>query len=162
MDLEIDSRYLIALGVVGVIFLLIILSKSSLETTELCFNAPTGESNSKCIQVEIADESKSHAAGLSLRDSLDADNGMLFVFETPGKRAFWMRRMEFPLDIIWVDENKSVTQVTPNIPICVKMPCKGYAPKNDTLYVVEVNAGFAEQYDITNESMVFFKLPEPA
>ncbi len=40
--------------------------------------------------------------GLSKRESLCGECGMLFVFEQPGQYAFWMKDMLFPLDIIWL------------------------------------------------------------
>ena len=44
--------------------------------------------------------------GLSERQSLAEDKGMLFLFEKPDHYAFWMKGMEFPLDIIFINGDK--------------------------------------------------------
>ncbi|MBN2013878.1 MAG: DUF192 domain-containing protein [Candidatus Altiarchaeota archaeon] len=161
MELEINNRtLLIGLVVVVAIFLLILLLNPGLRTTELCFNSPRGEPDARCVLVEIADNDRSRSIGLSSKNSLTDEEGMLFVFEREGRYGFWMWRMKFPIDIVWVDKEKRVVDISENLQPCPKRPCPSYTPLNDTLYVVEVTAGFAERYNITNESMVFFKLPE--
>lgn len=161
MELEINNRtLLIGLAVVVVLFLLFLLLNPGLKTTELCFNSPRGDVDAKCIMVEIADNDRSRAIGLSSKNSLLEDEGMLFVFEKEGRYGFWMWRMKFPIDIIWIDHDQRVIDISRNLPTCSKRPCPSYQPVNDTLYVVEVTAGFADRYDITNKTLVFFELPE--
>ena len=43
--------------------------------------------------------------GLAIRDSLNENEGMLFIFETPQKYSFWMKDMKFPIDIIWINQD---------------------------------------------------------
>lgn len=52
--------------------------------------------------LEIADTDIERARGLSGRDSLCQECGMLFVFEKRGQYAFRMKDMRFPLDIVWI------------------------------------------------------------
>src|SRR3989344_9467711 len=54
------------------------------------------------IQVELALSEIERAKGLSKREGLKENEGTLFVFERPGKHHFWMKDMNFPLDIIWI------------------------------------------------------------
>lgn len=61
--------------------------------------------NDHKIFIEIADTSEKRVQGLSNRDSLPADHGMLFVFGTYQKPAFWMKDMRFPIDIIWIKDD---------------------------------------------------------
>lgn len=81
--------------------------------------------------------------GLSGRSSLPSDSGMLFVFENKDTHAFWMRDMKFPIDIIWIDENKVVDFVE-NVPAPAAnqdpttLPI--YKPAAAANYVLEVNA----------------------
>lgn len=58
--------------------------------------------------VEVADTYAKRAKGLGERDTLCGDCGMLFVFDAPGEYAFWMKDMRFPIDIIWLKDNKIV------------------------------------------------------
>jgi uncharacterized membrane protein (UPF0127 family) len=54
------------------------------------------------LQVEIVDSALSQAQGLSGRESLEKNTGMLFVFSRPAPRNFWMKDMRFPLDVVWI------------------------------------------------------------
>jgi|GEM_PF-2261295 len=159
MDMEslMDKRVLAVIGIVilaGLWFLM----TSGLPTTDFCFNAPKGFEDSKCIKVEIANNDKSRRIGLSGRDFLEQDTGMLFVFDKESKYAFWMKGMNFPLDMIWINRDKQVVHIATNIPPCQRS-CPTYAPENNSLYVLEVNAHFTQKYNITNETLVFFELP---
>ncbi|MCH8049079.1 DUF192 domain-containing protein, partial [Patescibacteria group bacterium] len=67
------------------------------------------------LQVEIADTQEKREKGLSNRESLQENRGMLFLFEKPGRYGFWMKEMNFAIDIIWIDKDKSVTEITKNV-----------------------------------------------
>ena len=60
------------------------------------------------IPVEVADTLKKRSLGLGKRTSLKKGWGMLFVFENRKPHRFWMKDMQFPLDIIWLDNHKIV------------------------------------------------------
>ena len=60
------------------------------------------------IPVEIADTLKKRSLGLGKRASLKKGWGMLFVFEKRKPHRFWMKDMQFPLDIIWLDTHRIV------------------------------------------------------
>ena len=60
------------------------------------------------IPVEVADTLKKRSLGLGKRTSLKKGWGMLFVFEKRKPHRFWMKDMQFPLDIIWLDNHRIV------------------------------------------------------
>ena len=60
------------------------------------------------IPVEVADTLKKRSLGLGKRTSLKKGWGMLFVFEKRKPHRFWMKEMQFPLDIIWLDNHRIV------------------------------------------------------
>src|SRR5258706_3224612 len=67
-----------------------------------------------CVQIvsSIADE----ATGLGGRDSMSADQGMLFKFTAKDpKPGFWMKDMRFDLDLIWIN-NGRIIGITKNVP----------------------------------------------
>jgi uncharacterized membrane protein (UPF0127 family) len=103
------------------------------------------------IQVEISDTPILREQGLSNRESLGDNSGMLFVFGTYNMTYFWMKDMQFPLDIIWikddkiVDIDKNVPTPKPDTPLN-QLP--KYSPSEKVNYVLEVNAGFADTNDI--------------
>lgn len=93
----------------------------------------------KIFKLEIADEPAELIKGLSNRESLPKDYGLLFVFPETGKHGFWMKDMKFPIDIVWLDENKEVIGITKNLKPN-SYPQVFYPPK-DIKYALEINTG---------------------
>ena len=89
------------------------------------------------------------------RSSLDKNEGMLFIFPGETSPSFWMLGTLISLDIIWIDSGLSVVGVASNVP-----PHSGsgspptYHPPQPVRYVLEVNAGVAEQLGIEPGSLV--------
>lgn len=54
------------------------------------------------VTVELAISAEDQSLGLGYRNGLEPGHGMLFLFEEPAERNFWMRGMRFCLDIIWI------------------------------------------------------------
>ena len=100
------------------------------------------------IVVDIAETNEEISQGLSGRKSLGVNEGMLFLFESNSMPSFWMKDMLIPIDIIWIADN-SVVDIHKNIPApdpetpYANLPL--YTPDKPINYVIEVNAGFAEQ-----------------
>lgn len=108
--------------------------------------------NGKKIKVEISDTDEKRKTGLSKRDKLNEDTGMLFTFKEENiKPPFWMKDMRFPIDIVWIDNNK-IVQIDENIPNpetdIPDSKLKIYAPKAPIDLVLEVNAGFIRKNNI--------------
>ena len=102
-----------------------------------------GEKN---LTVEIADTPHKQSLGLSNREFLDKNRGMLFVFRQPLIPAFWMKDMKFQLDIIWVDENSTITEITKNISPDT-FP-ETFTSSSPIKYVLEVSAGWSDKNKI--------------
>jgi uncharacterized membrane protein (UPF0127 family) len=98
------------------------------------------------IEVEVANTKASRELGLSGRHNMRDDEGMLFVFDTPGRYGFWMKDMEFPLDIIWINENGVVVSVERDV--AKDSYPKAFMNQSDASYVLEINAGLAEKFGI--------------
>ncbi len=103
--------------------------------------------NKKIIKVEIADTEVKRTKGLSRRQSLAENSGMLFVFDTPGYYSFWMKDMNFSLDFIWISGNE-IMEITENVKPEDYQPPKLLVSKNKIDKVLEVNAGIAERLGI--------------
>ena len=71
---------------------------------------------------------------------------MLFIFEKPGKYYFWMKDMNFPIDMIWIGEDMRVIYIKKNAQP-ESFP-KTYGPDIDSKYVLEVVAGFSEKNNL--------------
>lgn len=98
------------------------------------------------LKVELADTIIKRYRGLSGRKFLPQNQGMLFVFPKPGYYGFVMRGMKFPLDFVWLDQNKKVVETTTHIKPS-SYP-KVFRPGRPVQYVLEVNAGWVEKNSI--------------
>lgn len=92
--------------------------------------------------------------GLSNTAPLRFDQGMLFIFPSPRQDAFWMKDMNYPLDIIWLDADKKVTDIEPNLSP-TSYP-KSFGPDAPASYVLEVSAGFAAKNTIVVGTQIKF------
>ena len=70
---------------------------------------------SKEYNLEAVYKPKDMEKGLSGRDALVSDGGMLFVFPDEGESLMWMKDMRFPLDILWLDSAGKVVYLKENI-----------------------------------------------
>ncbi|RLC37775.1 hypothetical protein DRH27_03535 [Candidatus Falkowbacteria bacterium] len=116
---------------------------------------PTLVINNTMIKVEIADTAEKQRQGLSDRNFLDEMSGMLFVFPSLGARTFVMRRMNFPLDIIWIKDG-IILKIDKNLP----PEGENYINRYDSIYpvnyVLEVNGGFTDKYNIKTGDKIKF------
>jgi hypothetical protein len=106
------------------------------------------------LQVEIASTPEMLKQGLSGRAGLKENEGMLFVFERPGKYSFWMKDMNFPIDIIWIGEDLKVIYIKKDA-LPNSFP-EVFTPDKNAKYVLEVNAGFSEKNDLKEGDSVQF------
>ena len=97
------------------------------------------------IGVEIADDPKERADGLSGRDTLEAGSGMLFLYERPHRAWFWMKGTKIALDIIFIDPDGTISAIKRNARPGTYLPTSG-GP--NTLSVLEINAGEADRSGI--------------
>ena len=109
---------------------------------------------STTIKAYVADNQTTQEKGLGDRESLPMNEGMLFIFSTSQIYKFWMKDMLFSLDMIWIDENKQVVDITDNISPDT-FP-SSFQPSSPVRYVLEVNAGFAEKNNIkVGDNLIF-------
>lgn len=102
-----------------------------------------GHTFSVFIQESDADKEK----GLSGRQSLPQDEGMLFPFGQPNYYAFWMKDMKFPIDILYIRDSTIVT-IYSNVPQPKnsQVPLTIYRPLQPADTVLEINAGLSNTY----------------
>lgn len=97
------------------------------------------------LDVDVVSSTASIKQGLSDLISMEQDKGMLFELGFRGIHPFWMNRMLFPLDIIWIDGDR-VVEIAPNLPApgFLQVPAT-HTPKVVADRVLEVNAGVATE-----------------
>lgn len=111
----------------------------------------------KIIKVELALTAEEQEQGLSGRNKLKEEEGMLFVFNHIGQYSFWMKDMNFALDIIWIGEDFNVVYIKKNA-LPESYP-ETFTPNGDTKYVLEVLAGFSEKNNLKVGEKVEFLSP---
>ncbi len=99
------------------------------------------------ILVDIADTPDEQQMGLSGTAPLPKNTGKLFVFSTPSKHGFWMKDMNYGLDIIWIDKDFRIIHIDKEV-MPESYPTIFYPPK-EIMYVLEVPAGFSTANDIS-------------
>lgn len=103
------------------------------------------------INVEVVDTPEAREQGLSGRTGLKEGEGMLFVFDKPGRYGFWMKDMLFPIDMVWISENGTVVYVEQNISpdsYFKKKPPETFMNNANAKYVLELGANQAEKYGL--------------
>lgn len=109
------------------------------------------------LEVEIAQTNSEKARGLSGRERLAEESGMLFVFDKPAMYLFWMKNMLFSIDIIWIGKDKKIVDITHGAE-----PEEGedqlFLSKGPSQYILEVNNGWAETNGIQIGDRVEFEL----
>ena len=110
------------------------------------------------IRADVADTDDARARGLMHVPPSDAA-AMLFVFDRPGRYAFWMKNVRMPLDIIWLDAQRRIVWMVDNAPPCAAEPCPMYAPGRNASYVLEVAGGFVRRHNVAVGDVVAINRP---
>jgi len=106
------------------------------------------------IKVEIADQPASWYQGLSDRSRLCNSCGLLFVFPEEQIREFVMRRMNFPLDIVFIN-NERIIKIATNLPPEGLEPKIIYSSDQPVDQVLEIPANYCQKYNIKIGDPVF-------
>ena len=144
----------IAAVIVGVAGIYSIPQESKLETVEF----PRGmiKIDDVVLEVQIADTEPRRIRGLMFQEQLPYDQGMIFVFPEPGAYSLWMLNMQFPLDMMWFDDNGDIVHIERDVPPCKTAleiaACQSIVPDGPATYILEASAGFVELHNITRDS----------
>ena len=140
------KKFYIFLGIVTILF------TASIFAFKINGSEPAKNENGAPVRIQIRDAEiraeeaatpDERAQGLSGRLALADNEGMFFVFDTPDYYQFWMKDMNFPLDIIWIGEDLVIKDIKENIsPETFPM---AFSPASPALYVLEAQAGFSRK-----------------
>ena len=139
----------------GALLLLVASSSASAAPAIVPLTLPSG----KVLQVEVMANDEDRAMGLMFRASLARDRGMLFVFDQIDFHGFWMKNCKFPIDMVWLDQDRKVVHVAESVPPCKSDPCPVYQPLRRAAYVVEMSAGQARREKAVLGSVFTFAVP---
>lgn len=105
----------------------------------------------RTFELMLAKSEEDMVAGLTKVNKLDTDKGMLFVFSESNYYPFWMKNMKYPIDIVFINEDK-VVDMYENVPAPQSdtdpANIKIYKPKERANYVLEVASGVVKENNI--------------
>jgi uncharacterized membrane protein (UPF0127 family) len=102
-------------------------------------------------QIEIARTSSQKAAGLSNRETLCSNCGMIFLFSKDGNLPFWMKDTLIPLDMIWINSNGQITDIITATDIKSLKILQNTKPAK---YVLEINANEAQKIGLKTGDII--------
>ena len=109
------------------------------------------------IPVEVADTLKKRRLGLGKRTSLKKGWGMLFIFGKRKPYRFWMKDMQFPLDIIWLDNHRIVHVIHNAKPSNSRDETEVMTSPVPVNFVLEIAAGRAAKLRLKTGQRMKFK-----
>jgi uncharacterized membrane protein (UPF0127 family) len=115
-------------------------------TTVYGFNESRLVIASASLFVDIADTPEERKRGLSGLENLKPGTGLYFKFDYPDFHGIWMKDMNFPIDIIWLDSSQRVVDIKKGA--SPDSYPEVFVPNREAMYVLEVPAGFVESEGI--------------
>jgi len=97
------------------------------------------------LDIEIAETDYETQTGLMYRDSMEENQGMLFIFPDVRMHSFYMKNTKIALDIIYIDENLKIASFQENAKPLDETGLSSLVPVK---YVLEINAGLAEKWQL--------------
>ena len=140
------NKIVIIVGIIFTIFITFILIQFNPLGRSVSKNASTQSISIKdqTFTITIVKTEAERQKGLSGRASLPLDEGMLFLFDKPDSYAIWMKNMKFPIDIIFIRDDKIVT-ITENAKPATTGEPPIYQPSQPSDKILEINAGLSKK-----------------
>lgn len=140
-------------------------STKSVDGVELAKKSDQSQSKYKIIDLtikglkfrtEVADTPELQKLGLGNREKIGEDEAMLFAFANSAIYSFWMKDMNFAIDMIWINEDKKIVHIEHNISTSTYP--ETFRSKEDAKYVLEVKAGIMRDKKIKVGDRADFKI----
>ena len=100
----------------------------------------------KVVRCEVMPRPEDMARGMMFRDSMAPGHGMLFLHAQPGNYKYWMYQVKIPLDIIWMNAEHRIVEMSLNTPPCPSKSareCPNYGGNQTAQVVLELAGGEA-------------------
>ncbi len=166
--MKLSIKYLSLFLIIALTFGLLILSSNNIKeevpinvNEDLQPTAPA-EIGQNEYRLYVVNSFEDMQKGLARFDRIERNQGMLFIFETPGRYSFFMKDMKFDIDIIFLNETSQVISIFQNVK---KDSYRGpfdyeaYKPDSPAKFVIELNAGEVLQNKLKIGDKVNFSIP---
>ena len=124
------------------------LPKTTFEKGQVTFHL---ENRDLTVQVEVARTGPARRQGLMHRTELKPHHGMIFVFEKEEAQSFWMKNTYIPLDMIFVNQKRTVIGVVHQAEPMTTTPRN---VPGVSQFVVEMTGGYARQHGIKEGTQI--------
>jgi uncharacterized membrane protein (UPF0127 family) len=104
------------------------------------------------VEVSVARTLAERVQGLSGTPGLPEHMVKLFIFPEPGAHSIWMKDMNYPIDIAWVDSDLRIVHVEADVDPSTYP--NSFSSPVPALYVIEANAGFFRKNNISVGAVV--------
>ncbi len=134
-------------------------AKTEIKTEQVSFmregelNVFKNDSLTASFDIEIAESEYETQTGLMYRNSMENEEGMLFIFPDETLHSFYMKNTEFSIDIIFIDSAFKVATIHKNAKPYDEASLSSRVPVK---YVLEVNAGLSEKLNIVEGDSISF------
>ena len=109
----------------------------------------------KTLDIEFAENDYERETGLMYRQSMEENQGMLFIFEIEKPQSFYMRNTLIPLDIIYINKDFKIVSFQKDAKPLNENSLPSRVPAQ---YVLEINAGLSDQWNlVVGDSIAFNK-----
>lgn len=110
------------------------------------------------LRVEVASTPESRSRGLMLREDLEWNEGILFVFDREGIYGFWMKDTFLPLSIAFVDSRRTIVAIEDMAPLDESI----HLPPRPVLYALEVHRDWFRTHGVrVGDRLEFLGSPPP-
>ncbi len=112
--------------------------------------------------LETALTAEQKQIGLMYRDNLETYQGMLFVFDSDSNTGFWMKNVNFSLDIIFLDKDYNIVDLFENVPPCKiadseQRSCPTYTSTTPYRFAIELKGKTITDIGITKKTILKFE-----
>lgn len=108
----------------------------------------------KQIEIEVAETEERRRLGLMFRQSMEENQGMLFIFPNEELQSFWMKNTVISLDIIYINSKKQIVKIHKK---AVPFDERGLPSGMPSKFVIEVNGGFCEKFGIKEGDYIDYR-----
>jgi len=150
------KKFLAILGIFSIFVISFSIFQAIFKNNLLPQKIPTITIRNHKFKLYIAKDPKDMRIGLSKYENIPQDYGMLFVFDKEDYHSFWMKKMKFPVDIIYIRDNQIIT-ILKNVPLPKNESVPIYKPSSPANRVLEINAGLAEKYKFKEKDRVKYE-----
>ncbi|CAL67698.1 DUF192 domain-containing protein [Christiangramia forsetii] len=108
----------------------------------------------KKLDIELAESDYEHQTGLMYRESMEENQGMLFIYNSERVRNFYMKNTYISLDIIYYEADSTLVSIQKNTTPRdeTSLPSEGPAQ-----YILEVNGGLSDQWGLEQDDKFSLK-----